>query len=166
MELSEVWLQYVNDHLDPALAKKPPLEFTAWQTIERFFEIHPMLTARWDALAGTPFNAEFDEVADMALVQVAATDSFASWDNLVVGAWRVISDRLMYCEIVLGVTAAREPKGVMARLPQGLERNRQTKALLLKYLLGHGRTIDRRVLPIEHKRSPQAFPATQTLRKQ
>jgi len=167
MEFNEVWLAYVNQRITEEMASRASLEFRAWGTLERFFEFHPMLTARWNAIAATSFNTDFDEIADRALVQVAATDSFASWDeHLPAGGWRVISDRLLYSQIVLCVMATKEPKAIMDGLPRGLTRDQENNALLLKYLLGHGRSIDRRVLPIRHDLSLGSFPRSQTLRRQ
>ena len=166
MELNEVWLAYVNARIEAESAGLAPVEFTAWSALERFFEFHPMFTARWDAITATPFNADFDEIADRALIHVAATDSFSEWDRLPAGGWRVISDRLMYSSVVLTVMAAKHPDSITDRLPQGLKPEEESKALLLKYLLGHGRSIDRHVLPLKHDRWFGSFPGAQTQRKQ
>lgn len=166
MELKEVWLAYVNDRISAANAVLAPVEFTAEASMRRFFDLHPMFSARWAAINATPFNSDFDESADMALVQLAAKDSFDDWDRLPAGIWRVIGDRLMYSQIVLAVMMFKEPDRIIDRLPQGLTQQEQSKALLLKYLLGHGRSIDRHILPITHDLSLGSFPGAQTLRKQ
>ncbi|NVM42017.1 hypothetical protein HWX16_16940 [Ochrobactrum intermedium] len=166
MELNEVWLVYANKHMLSNAADLPPIEFTASETLRCFFDVHPMFTGRWDAIMSVSFNAAFEEEADMGLVQLAATNSFKDWERLSAGAWRVINERMMYSEVVLSLTMAREPKSIMDRLPQGLGSDQQTIALLLKYLLGHGRTIDRRVLPVKDRRSLVEFGAMQTLRQQ
>ena len=166
MELNEIWLWYVNEHTVANAAARPSLEFRAWDTLERFFDLHPMITARYDAINTTRYSMEFDNVADGALAQMAMSDSFAGWEELPAGGWRVISERLLYSEVVLGVMAAKEQGTVIDRLPLGLTKERQAKALLLKYLLGHGRTIDRKVLPTRPDGSLPEFPAAQTLRRQ
>jgi hypothetical protein len=166
MELHEIWLWYVNEHISELDAKALPVKFTASGTMEKFFDLHPMFTARWDAITAVAFNEAFDDEADGALAECAISDSFAGWEALSAGGWRVLSDRLLYCELVLSVQWAREPETIIDRLPRGLSADRQTKALLLKYLLGHGRTIDRHVLPIKQTNTFPAVPATLTLRRQ
>jgi len=165
MSLDEIWLAYVNSHMDENAATTDAVEFRASQTLELFFDTHSLFSKRWGAIQATAFNAEFDGLADDALARVSMDDSFASWEQLPAGVWRVISDRLMYCEICLSVVMAQDDR-VTDHLPQGLRKDQQLKALLLKYLLGHGRTIDRHVLPEQVCEQSSTFPSQLPLRPQ
>jgi len=166
MELNEIWLTYVNEHMAADAGKIPPIELTASQTLERLFDFHPMLSARWDTIMSVKYNDAFDEEADNALAHLAMTDSFAAWDQLSVGAWRVLVERLQYCEVVLGANMAAVPKAVTDRLPLGLTRDQEARALLLHYLLGHGRTIDRQILPVKERRNFASLSPNHVLRRQ
>jgi hypothetical protein len=165
MQRNEVWLAYVNDRIKPKHVDRPPVELRAWQTLALFFDLHRLFTERWDAISATPYSVEFDDEADLALLQLAATDKMSGWEQLSAGAWRVLAERLLYCEVVLAAMGAQEPEAIMDRLPQGLKAGQQAHALLLKYLLGHGRTIDRQVLPLRQDERLPTFPSSQSLRK-
>ena len=166
MELSEIWLAYVNQHMAADAGKVPPLEFTASQTLERLFDLHPIFTARWDAMMSVKYNDAFDEEADNALANLAMTDSFVAWEQLSAGTWRVLVERLQYCEVVLAANMAVVPNSISNRLPIGLTRDQEARALLLRYLLGQGRTIDRQILPVKERRTFIALSPSQALRSQ
>lgn len=166
MEMDEAWIWYVGQHVPKGALTRPPTEFIALQTLESFFDLHPMFTMRWDAINATPYSTEFDEIVDGALAQMAMADHFDGWEELPAGAWRVLAERLLYSEAVLAAMWAKEPETVIDRLPAGLSPERQSKALLLKYLLGSGRTIDRQMLRAKPDGSLPSFPAMQTLRRQ
>ena len=46
MELSEIWLAYVNEHMVADAGKFPPVEITASQTLERLFAL-VVPTSKW-----------------------------------------------------------------------------------------------------------------------
>jgi hypothetical protein len=166
MELSEIWLAYVNEHMVADAGKFPPVEITASQTLERLFELHPIFTSRWDAIMSVKYTDAFDEEANNALAHLAMTDSFAAWDELSVGAWRVLVERLQYCEVVLVANMAAAPNAVLNHLPIGLTRDQEARALLLRYLLEQGRTIDRQILPVKEHRAFTVLSPSQALRSQ
>ena len=163
MELKDIWMWYCEQRLGAA-ELPPPIPVSPWQAMELFWDMHPMFTARYDAIKAVPYSPAFDEEADGALAQMAITDSFDGWEGLSSGAWRVMSERLQYTEVVI---LANEVQGseVIAHLPLGLDRRSRVRALLLMFLLGGGRTIDRRLLPARPDGSLPAFPSTQTLKR-
>ena len=111
MELSEIWLAYVNEHTVADAGKFPPVEITASQTLERLFELHPIFTSRWDAIMSVKYTDAFDEEANNALAHLAMTDSFAAWDELSVAkAARSARVKLAHCPRRLSGHTDVQPK--------------------------------------------------------
>ncbi len=158
MELELVYAWYVErclgDRLDPTKMQT----FNASQSLKALFEVMPVFTARYAEINATPYSTAFDSKADIALIQMAETDSFDCWDTLPLGAWRVIRDRYLQSLVVL---AANLPRGeaIIDRLPSGMTDLQQGRALLLMYALGLSRTIDRQLLPEEVPELQQFLPA-------
>jgi hypothetical protein len=96
---------------------------------------------------------------------MAEEDSFAPWDALPAGAWRVLFERFAYCSTVVAVNLAAG-RASIDRVPAGLSSQAQARALLLRYLLGPGRTIDRKVLPLSAPGTAPPFPASTPIRRQ
>ena len=158
MDLGEVWMEYCFEAIGrpakaPALRPLAPME-----VVERLFDFHPLFTARPDIINAAPYSTVFDEDADAALLALARDDDLASWETLSAGGWRVLLERLIYSEVVV---IANQVAGtlVIARLPPGLTRQQEARTLLLQFLLGGGRTIDRRLLPAQAPGRAPAFPA-------
>lgn len=164
MEMSEIWMWYCGE-MFPGREMPAPEPISPWRVVELFFDFHPMFTARFDAIRATRYSTAFDDEADRALMHMARHDTMDGWERMTAGAWRVMYERLAYCEIVaLANEAAKKP--FIAHLPVGLDRQSQGRALLLMFLLGHGRTIDRRLLPQSPDGSLPAFPSTSLLQRQ
>lgn len=164
MELSDVWIWYCEERFPNEEDLPKPEPVTPRQALELFFDLHPMFTERNDAIKLVAYNTAFDGEADGALAHLARFDTFDGWNEMSAGAWRVISERLLYAETV---AAANEAHGepVIAHLPVGLDRKSRARALLLMFLLGGARTIDRRLLPERPDGSLPPFPGTLPLRK-
>ncbi len=165
MKLSEVWLAYCETRFPNEASLPPPEPLAPWDAIELFFDLHPMFTAQYDIINSVPFDTSFDEEADGALCQLAMVDSFDGWDAMSAGAWRVMSERLLWSQTVLAVNAARETE-VIAHLPIGLDRQSKARALMLMYLFGGGRSIDSRMLRERPDGRFPGFPADRPIRKQ
>lgn len=165
MELGKIWQWYYEQRL-PEDAPLPSLmPVTPWQAIGHFFDAMPLFTGRIGAIRSTAYNTAFDDEADGALASLAINDSFAEWDMLSAGAWRVLYERLVYAMVV---AAANEAQGnpVIARHPEGFDRQTRSRALLLEFLLGGARTIDPRLLE-KHGREGLPDPAAlRPIRKQ
>ncbi|KIC38129.1 hypothetical protein RA27_20370 [Ruegeria sp. ANG-R] len=165
MQLSEVWMSYCADRFPEEKELPPPMPVDPWEALELLFELHPMFTARYDAIKSAPFDRIHDEETDGALCQLAMTDSFAGWDGLSAGGWRVMIERLIWSETVIAANAAQN-NPVIAHLPEGLDRMSSAKALLLMYLLGGGRDVDTRTLDARPRGTFPSLPAQRPIRKQ
>ncbi len=165
MELDEIWLWYCEHRLGKELENIPPETFSPDDVLERLWVFLPMFTGRHDAIEATKYSKRFDGEADGALSYLATENETDGWDKMSAGAWRVLQERLTYCLIVICANKY-EKVDVIDRLPAGLDRKEQSNALLLKYLLGHGRTVDRKVLPVSKPGTAPAFPPDMKLRKQ
>lgn len=161
MELSKAWIAYCEPKVAPDAEAEP---FSPDLVMERLWLFNPLFTARFDAITATDFSTVFDEEADGALMDLAWHDRIA-WDGLSVGAWRVLFDRHEYALIV---AMANKTAGVavIAGLPRGLSEEEQSRALLLQFLLGGARTIDRRLLPKSRSGRVPPIPGTTLLRQQ
>ncbi len=165
MELSGVWLWYCEQHLSPdALAAQRTVALSPDDVMEAFFTFHPLFSGRLDAIRATPYSTDFDESADEALAQMAMSDSFESWEELTAGTWRVLYERFLYCSVVVAANMAAG-RTSMDRIPLGLSSQAAPRALLLRYLLGHGRNIDRQVLPQSSPGTAPPFPVSATIRR-
>lgn len=164
MELSEIWLWYCEQHI-PAIAMPGAEGLSPEKVLEDFWTFHPLFSGRSDVISATPYSTDFDEAADEALARMAMEDSFASWDGISAGAWRVLHERLVYCSVVVSANLVAGSE-VIVHLPSGLSPKVRARALLLRYLLGHGRTIDRRLLPKSLRGSAQPFPVSAPIRRQ
>lgn len=165
MELNEIWLWYVNEHVEPKNVNKPAQEFRATDVLERLWDFHSFFSPRFDLIKATKYDEAFIENADGALANLAMKNSMDDWETLNAGTLRVLSERLLYTETVLAVMMVKEPETITDGLPQGLSQIVQSRALLLKYLLGHARKIDRRVFPKETFEQSKEFPGGKGLHK-
>ncbi|MDC7682188.1 hypothetical protein PQU92_02805 [Asticcacaulis sp. BYS171W] len=165
VDLHQIWLGYVNEHMAVGAELSPSLEFTAFDVLERFFELHPLFSPRWEAIMSVVYSDAFDEDADAALITAAKVGSFDNWASLSAGVWRNLTERLLYCEVVIYSAAAADPFEITDRLPIGLSHEQQSMSLFLKYFLGHGRSIDRRVLPFKRRRSISFLSPSQSLQR-
>jgi hypothetical protein len=165
MDLSDVWVWYCGERLGDRIKGARPVPYSPATALELLWEFFPMFTARAGAIAATPYDTAFDGDADLALTHLAQTDNFAAWDRLSAGAWRVLQERLVYSGVVVMLQKA-EGAEVIGGLPEGLDRQSRARALLLRFLLGEARTIDRRVLPARPDGSLPTFPADTKLRRQ
>lgn len=165
MELSEIWMWYCEERLPKEGKRTPLIELAPWDALDLFFDLHPMFTARYDVINSVAYDTAFDGEADGALSHMARFDTFDGWDRLSAGGWRVISERLLWSETVIAANAAEGTK-VIAQLPRGLDRQSQSRALMLMYLLGGGRTIDPRMLRKRPDGRFPAFPSERPIRKQ
>jgi hypothetical protein len=166
MDLSGVWLWYCEQHLSPAaIAAQRTEALSAEQVMEHFWTFHPLFSGRLDAIRATPYSTDFDDGADEALAQLAIEDSFAGWDALSAGVWRVLHERFMFCSVVVAANML-EGAATMERIPAGLSSQAAARALLLRWLLGHGRTIDRKVLPPSAPGTVLPFPVSTPIRRQ
>ena len=164
MELSEIWIAYCEERFPQGAAFPQPEPVSPTMAAELFFDLHPLFRARMDGFTNVPYNTAFDDEADGALAHMARFDTFERWGELSAGAWRVLYERFVYAQaVVLANEAAKEP--VIGHLPVGLDRDAQSKALLLKFLLGGARTIDRELLPPTADGSLPTLPAGTPLRK-
>lgn len=159
-DLKDAWWAYCADRF-PDLAEMPdPLPVSPREAAMLLFEAGFMFTARMGAIKATPYSPAFDEEADGALAYLANLDDLDGWDRMSAGAWRVMFERYVYAQVVCGANAvARTP--VIAHLPRGLDRQSQSRALLLQFLLGGARTIDPRLL---EKHSREGLPGPETLK--
>lgn len=164
MELSQAWVWYCLDRLGTN-ELPPPEELGPWQVLELLFDFVPLFHARHQAIAATRYDDAFDEEADGALALVAMSDTFSGWDELTAGAWRVLAERWTYAGTVAAANAAMN-NPVIGHLPIGLDRQSRARAVLLQFLLGGARTIDRRLLRPMPDGSLPEFPAATRLRRQ
>lgn len=165
MELEDIWLWYCEQRLGQP-KERPDIEaLEASEVLELLWTLHPLFTARSEAIAATPFSDAFNDEADGALAQMAIANSFKGWDRISAGAWRVLYERLVFCETVIILNQA-QGDGFTTRLPAGLDQEDQMRALLLKLLLGEGRSIDRRLLARSPRGRAPSFPASTSLRRQ
>jgi hypothetical protein len=162
MELSDVWKWYCEQHM-PMGARLALEPVSPTQAHELFFAMNGLFSARSDVLKSVPYDTAFDTEADDALLAMAMEDGFATWTSITAGAWRVLYERFLFCSLVL-VANIKAGTQVTDRLPSGLGPEHRAKALLLRYLLGHGRAIDRRVLPLSAPGTLPPFPASKPLR--
>ncbi|MGH0000587.1 hypothetical protein ACQU0X_10975 [Pseudovibrio ascidiaceicola] len=138
--------------------------FNAKQSQKALFKVMPIFTIRDKEINATPYSAAFDSEADIALIQMAETDSFECWNNISLGAWRVIQDRYQQTLVMLGANL-KDKATIMDRFPSGLSGQQQGRALLLRYALGLSRTIDRQLLPLQAPELQQLLPAEYQLQK-
>ena len=166
MDLSKVWQWYCEQHLSPRdLAALRVLPLAPDAVLAGFWAFQPLFTGRMDAIKAVPYSTDFDDSADEALVSMAMTDSFEGWDAINAGTWRVLHERFLYCSTVVAANMAAGT-AVIDRVPAGLSLEATSRALLLKYLLGHGRTIDRKVLPLSGPGTVLQFPGAGPIRRQ
>jgi hypothetical protein len=166
MDLSKLWLWYCEQHLSAAdLAAQRTRALSPDEVMECFWTFHPLFTGRMDAIKATPYSTDFDDSADEALGMMAMEDSFALWDALPAGTWRVLYERFSYCSVVVAANMAAGTVSI-DRVPAGLSSQATARALLLRYLLGHGRTIDRKVLPPSAPGTAPSYPVSATIRRQ
>lgn len=165
MDREIVWLWYVSQKLGKEPSPHDVVPVSPWRAFELLFVFHPLFTPRMPAIAATAFSEEFDDEADTALFSLAAIDNVSEWEKLSSGAWRVLQERLVFVETVALTNAAlNEP--VFITLPRGLDETASSRTLLLRMLLGPGRTIDRRLLARSTPGTAPTFPAATTLRRQ
>lgn len=166
MDLSKLWIWYCEQHLSAAdLAAQRTHALSPDEVMEFFSTFHPLFTGRMDAIAATPYSTDFDEISDQALGAMAMSDSFDLWDAMPAGAWRVLYERFLYCSVVVAANMAAGTD-VIDRVPSGLSSQATARALLLRYLLGHGRTIDRKLLPLSAPGTAPPYPVSATIRRQ
>ncbi|MFC2254876.1 hypothetical protein ACETRX_35140 [Labrys portucalensis] len=164
MELREIWIAYCEQQLGDRAASAAPVIISPKKAMALLWNFNALFTPRVAAITATAFSTQFDEEADGALAMLARTDSFASWERMSAGAWRVLYERHLYTLVVMDANAAlSEP--VISRLPSGLTRQSQARALLLQFLLGGARSIDRQLLPLSKPGTLPAFPANTSLRR-
>ena len=168
MDLRDVAQWYAERRLGRALSSRDAADavrLTPWQTLEALWVFHPLFTPRWDAIEATPYSETFDAEADEALVLLAKVDSFDHWDGLSAGAWRVLFERLAFLEVVILANEAEGAK-VFTGVPRALDQRSRSRMLLLTFLLGPARTIDRGVLPKSDPGKAPKFPSSMPLRRQ
>ena len=165
MDLADIWIWYVAQRLGADPVREDFADIGPWSTLELLWGFHPLFTARWDAIAATPYSTEFDAEADGALARLAIDDATGSWDGLSSGAWRVLQERLAFLEVVVVANEAAGTK-VFTEAPRLLDRTKQARTVLLRMLLGPARTIDRRLLPPSAPGAAPPVPATTSLRRQ
>lgn len=164
MELNEIWYWYCEQRFPHEKELPKPEPVAPWDALDLLFDLHPMFTARYDIINSVPYDMVFDGEVDGALCQLAQLNSFDGWDEMSAGAWRVMSERLLWSETVIAVNAAQD-KQVIAHLPVGLDRQSSARALMIMYLLGGGRTIDPKMLRERSDSRFPAFPAKRPIRK-
>ena len=163
--MNQILISYCEERLGELADPTAVVNFSPDKVLERLWVFLPMFTARNDAIKATVYSEAFDDEADDALARLAKDNGTASWDEMSAGAWRVMQERLAYCLVVINKSKAENVE-VMTYLPPGLDRTEQSNALLLMYLLGPARTIDRQLLPLSPPGCPPSFPADTKLRKQ
>lgn len=141
------------------------VKLTPWQTLELLWVFHPLFTPRWDGLQATSYSEAFDREADEALLRLAERDSLDHWEDLSAGAWRVLWERLAFLEVVILANEAAGTK-VFTGVPRSLDNLSRSRMLLLTFLLGPARTIDRDVLPRSEPGTAPRFPSSTPLRRQ
>lgn len=164
MELSEVWIWYASERLGPRARTAEPRPISPWKGVELMFGWHPVLQPYADFAKAVSYDTSFDEEADNALCGLARSDSFATWNRLTAGAWRVLWERLAYAEAVM---LANEVAGerVITHLPRGLDWQSRSRALGLQFLLGGAKTIDRRLLASTAPGALPTLPASTSSRR-
>jgi hypothetical protein len=135
------------------------------ETLKAFEPVFALMAQRFDVIRATPYSEDFDEEADGALAALAITDSFESWEDITAGAWRVLLDRMRQAIIVIEA-AGMSGEPVIDTLPRGLPREARRQALVLKWLLVHSRSIDRKLLPLSEPPALPSFPPTTPIRRQ
>lgn len=145
MELRDVALWYAEDRLGRAPDPRRRTSLSPEEVLRLLWDFHPMFTPRSDAISATPYAEVFMSEADAALVQLARTDDFSSWDALSAGAWKVLAERLRYLETVLATNWHAGTK-VFTSIPRGLDRRSKGRFVFLLLLLGEARTIPPQLL--------------------
>lgn len=164
MELKDIWWWYCEQRF-PDIDMPPPKPISPHDALSLLFDLFPMFTARSDIIDATRYNTSYDAEADAALAYLAQHNSFAAWDQMSAGAWRIINERLIYTAVVFAANeAARNP--VIAHHPIGLDRQSSARALMLEFLLGGARIIDRKLLREKPDGSLPEFPASTIVRPQ
>ena len=163
MRLDHVWSMYAVECLgDPSA---PPVALSPMETLGLLFDWHPHFTPRMPAIEMVRHNAAFDEEADGALCALATNGDFETWEQISAGAWRVLSNRLIYAETVC-LLNERNGTVVMTRLPKGLTPQQQSITAGLQFLLGGARSIEPRLLAKWRREPPGLLPASTLLRRQ
>lgn len=165
MELEDVWTWYCWQRLGEPVERPQMEPLTPEAGLKLLWEFHPLFTPRMDAIRATAYSDAFDDQADAALAALARDNDLASWNELDAGTWRVLYERLAYSETVMVVNMLAGTPSI-GRLPRGLDDASRSRAVLLQFLLGGGRSIDRRLLPRSTAGSAPAFPAVSSLRQQ
>ena len=134
MKLEDVWQWYVEQKLgrlpDPSLAR--PVSPQEGQKLLWLWHEH--FTPHMAMIAKTPHDSAFDTEADGALCLLAKDDSFAGWQALSPGAWRVLHDRLVATQTVFAANVAGH-NHVIAHLPPGLGEAEASRTLGLMFFL-------------------------------
>lgn len=139
-DMREIALWYAEARLGRAPDPRRRTSLSPEEVLQLLWEFHPLFTPRSDAFSATPYAEAFMSEADTALVWLARTDDFASWDGLSAGAWRVLAERLSYLEAIVA-RAWLEGAKVFTSVPRGLDRRSKGRFVLLLLLLGEARTI-------------------------
>lgn len=162
--LRNVWIVYCEERLGRPLDTTQPVAIAPWQGMELLFRFNTMFAARTEMLKSVQFDEAFDAHADGALCQFAKDDAFDGWLKLNAGGWRILYERHLYALTVMAANAAaNEP--VISHLPEGLDEERQARALWLQFLLGGARRIDRRLVPKAMPGDIPRFPGEASLKQ-
>ncbi len=167
MDLKDVAQWYAERRLGRALGPDDAAEavrLSPQHALEMLFAFHPLFTPRWDALEATPYSDAFDTEADEALLKLAELDNLDHWDGLSAGAWRVLWERLAFLEVVIIANMVAGTR-VLTGVPRSLDERSRSRMLLLTFVLGPARTIDRGVLPRSEPGTALRFPSSTALRR-
>lgn len=165
MELKDVWIAYCEDRLGAAAETAVPLRLSPDDGMRLLFDWGQLFTARMEALGAVSYDIAFDAEADSALCMLARDDSFAAFDAMSAGAWRVMYERWSWAMVVM-MTNKMEDTPVIGGLPSGLADNQRTRAFGLQFLLGGARTIDPRLLEKARRTGSLRIPGSLSLRRQ
>lgn len=163
MELNEVWLWYSRSQLPDTITTIEPQALSPDDVMALFWTFHPLFAGMSDVIKSVPYSTDFDEEADLALVDLAADDAFDAWPEMSAGAWRVMYERFVFCSTVVAANMVAGTR-VIDQIPQGLSETAKARTLLLRYLLGHGRKIDRHILPLSRQGAAPHLPASRPIR--
>lgn len=86
----------------------PPQRLSGMEVIAALWPLNDVFRPRMTRIKTLRYRERFEAEADEAIVQAAFSGSFASWDMLTAGAWRVLMERHVQS---LMVAAANEVRG-------------------------------------------------------